>query len=92
MAMSFIKNNPCSWLMSIKDFRRYIAVTYLKKGANSKAILGRPVKSQITTRSNVLPDIKFVKRQHVISKRDKQRLCNMIIVLQSKNMLHEVQC
>ncbi|KFM60345.1 PiggyBac transposable element-derived protein 2, partial [Stegodyphus mimosarum] len=52
--------------MSIKDFRRYIAVTYLKKGADSKAILGRPVQRRITCRSNVLPDIKFDKIQHVI--------------------------
>ena len=64
-----------SKLMSIKDFRRYIAVSYLKKGANSKAVLGRPVIRQITSRSNVLPEVKFDKIQHIIGKREKQRRC-----------------
>lgn len=45
--------------MMMKDFRRYIAITYLKKGADSKAILGRPALRQKTFRSNVLPPIKF---------------------------------
>lgn len=53
-----------------------IAVTYLKKAPNSKAILGRSVqRRQITSRSNVLPDIKFDKIQHVIGEREIQRHC-----------------
>ena len=60
-----------SKLMPIADFRRYIVVTYLKKGANSKAILGSPVQSQITFRYNVIFDIKFDKIQHVTGKSKK---------------------
>lgn len=60
--------------MSIKDFRRSIATTYLKLGfgkQRSGSLCSNPSKS------TVLLDSRFDQKNHIIASREKQRRCQM---------------
>jgi hypothetical protein len=55
--------------ISVKEFRRQIARTYLKKGLESRT-RGRPTKL-IPPRTSNVPDIRYDQILHTIQKRDK---------------------
>lgn len=61
--------------MSIKDFRRAIAIQYLKIGHGQRVLKGRPTSFPGTSRTNVSENIRYDQRGHFIEKREKQRRC-----------------
>ena len=61
--------------ISIKDFRRAIATTYLKLRYGSRVMRGGPLSLPLTSRRQVAHDIRFDQRNHMLGKRDKQRGC-----------------
>lgn len=74
--------------MIFKAFKRYISINSYKKVTDSKTILVRPMQKQITSRSNVFPDIKSDKMQHVIGKREREKvIANIITVLRSQEYI-----
>jgi hypothetical protein len=60
--------------LSVKEFRRQIVRTYLKKGLESRSKRGWPTKL-ISYRTSNVPDIRYDQKLHTIQKRDKQRRC-----------------
>lgn len=60
---------------SMKDFRRAIAVSYLKLGHGTRVLRGRPLSLPLTSRARISDDIRYDRKDHVIQKRDKQRRC-----------------
>jgi hypothetical protein len=60
--------------LSVKEFRRQIARTYLKKGLERKSTRGQPTKL-ISSRTSNVPDIRYDQKLHTIQKRDEQRRC-----------------
>ena len=61
--------------ISIKDFRRAIATTYLKLGHGSRVMRGRSLSLPSTSRRQVAHDIRFDQRNHMLGQTDKQRRC-----------------
>ena len=61
--------------ISIKDFGRAIATTYLKLGHGSRVMRERPLSFSSTSRKQVAHDICLDQRNHMLGKRDKQRHC-----------------
>ena len=59
--------------ISIKDFPRAIATTYLKLGHGARVMRGRPLSLLSTSRRQVAHDISLDQRNHMLGKRDKQR-------------------
>ena len=60
--------------LSVKEFWRKIAGTYLKKSLESRSMRGRPT-NQILSRTSNIPDIRYDQNFHEIQKRDKKRRC-----------------
>ncbi|KAI4471911.1 transposase is4 [Holotrichia oblita] len=60
--------------MSIKQFRRDIAISYLKLGIAMRTRKGRP-SSAPSSRASVPVDVRFDNKGHIVGKRDKQRRC-----------------
>lgn len=56
--------------MSLLNFRRAIAVAYMKLGV--KSVMGRPT---ISSTSKVFDDVRFDRKGHFMERRDKQRRC-----------------
>jgi DNA excision repair protein ERCC-6 len=59
--------------LSIKDIRRQIARTYLSLGKDTRVARGRPS----TSRSKVLPNIRYDGKNHILDKRGNQRHCQL---------------
>lgn len=70
--------------MPIKD-----ASNLKKKEADSKALIGRPVKGMITSRNSALSNKKYEKMQHAIGKCRNKGVVN-ITVLQFQEILYEM--
>jgi hypothetical protein len=60
--------------LSVKEFGRQIAKTYLKKDLERTSTRGRPTKL-ISSRTSNVPDIRYDQKLHTIQKHDKQRRC-----------------
>lgn len=61
--------------VTLKDFRRQIAVPYLKLGHGRNILKGRPLSYPSTSRTNVPDDVRFDQRGHFLEKRSNQRRC-----------------
>ena len=61
--------------ISVKDFRRAIATTYLKLGHGSRVMRGRSLSLPSTSRRQLAHDIRLDQRNHMLGKRDRQRHC-----------------
>lgn len=61
--------------ISIKDFRRALAVYYLKLGHGKRTLKGRPLSFPSTSRTNVSEDVRYDGKNHILEKREKQRRC-----------------
>lgn len=61
--------------ISIKEFRRSIAVEYLKIGHGKRVLKGRPLSFPSTSRSKVPDGVRYDERGHFLEKRGKQRRC-----------------
>ena len=59
--------------ISIKEFRRAIATTYVKLGHGSRVMRGRPLSLLSTSRRQVAHDIRLDQQNHMLGKRHKQR-------------------
>ena len=60
-----------SYSISIKDFRRAVATTYLKLGHGSRVMRGHPLSLPSTSRRQVAHDIRPDQRNHMLGKKDK---------------------
>lgn len=61
--------------LSIKEYRREVAYSYLKSGHGQKISKGRPFSLPQTSRSNIPEDIRYDSKNHIVAKREKQRRC-----------------
>ncbi|KAJ8911933.1 hypothetical protein NQ315_016274, partial [Exocentrus adspersus] len=61
--------------ISIKDFRRSIAVEYLKIGYGKRILKGRPLSFPSTSTSSVPDGVRYDERGHFLEKREKERRC-----------------
>lgn len=61
--------------ITIKDFRRQIAVTYLKIGHGRNVLKGRPLSFPSTSRSHILDSVRLDEKGHFLEKRTNQRRC-----------------
>jgi hypothetical protein len=65
--------------ISIKEFRRNIAVAYLKLGHGRRVQKGRPLSLPSTSRTKIIYDVRFDGKNHILEKRDKQRRCQFVL-------------
>ena len=61
--------------ISIKEFRRAIAVNYLKIGHGRRVQRGRSLSLPSNSRFSVSDDVRYYGKDHITDKRDKQRRC-----------------
>ncbi|KAJ8927510.1 hypothetical protein NQ314_020007 [Rhamnusium bicolor] len=61
--------------VSIKEFRSNIAVAYLKLGHGRRVQKGRPLSIPSTSRAQVVYDVCFDEKNHILDKRDNKRRC-----------------
>ncbi|KAF2888687.1 hypothetical protein ILUMI_17486 [Ignelater luminosus] len=61
--------------LSIKEFRRPIAVPYLQLGHGSRVAKERPISTPSASRTHVPGDVRFEGKNHLIKKREQQRRC-----------------
>lgn len=62
---------------SIKEFRRNIAVTYLKMGYGRRVQRGRPLSLPSTSRTKIFDDVRFDGYNHILERRENQRRCQL---------------
>ena len=63
--------------ISPKDFRRAVAVSCLQKGHGKRVMQGGPLSYPFTSKTPINVDIRYNGQDHVISKREKQRRCQL---------------
>lgn len=61
--------------VSIKEYRRNIAVPYLKLGHGKRTLKGRPVSLPSTSKVSIPDDVRFDEKGHILEKRENQRRC-----------------
>ena len=60
-----------------KNFRRAVAVSYLQKNHEKRVMQGRPLGYPFTSKHSIKADIRYDGPDYVISKREKQRQCQL---------------
>lgn len=77
--------------MTMKDFRRAVAIKYLKLGIGKIVLKSRPYSFPSTSRSTVIDDIRYDKIDHNIGRRNAQRRCQFA-GCQSRPLTFCVKC